>query len=90
MFETRKRRASGLGVVVSSAALGMFIALPAFAEPPSHGFHRPPHPVPVVKSHKPHAPHPAPNPPPSGHKPHVSHVEHKPHPELNPFAPPKP
>lgn len=88
MFEKKNSWVSRLGVVVASSALGMFIALPAFAEPPSHGFHQPPHPVPVVKAQKPHAPHPSLNPPPSGHKPHVTHMDHKPHPGLNPFTPP--
>ncbi len=62
-----------------------------------------PSPNPPPSGHKPHAGHPTLNPPPSGHKPHaghptlnpppsghVPHVAHKPHPELNPFAPPKP
>ena len=112
--------ASRLGTVVAGSALAMFVALPAFAEPPSHGFHHHPQPGPGPSNqHKPHAPHPTLNPPPGGHKPHaphqtlnpppsghkphaghptlnpppsghVPHVAHKPHPELNPFAPPKP
>ncbi len=96
--------ASRLGAVVVGTALAAFVALPAMAEPPSHGFHHHPQPGPGPSNqHKPHAPHPVLNPPPSGHKPHaghptlnpppsghVPHVAHKPHPELNPFAPPKP
>ena len=48
-----------LGAAVGGLALGAFIALPAVAEQPSHGFHTPPH---VVKVTKPHKPHPALNP----------------------------
>ncbi len=89
----RRTIVRGIGLLAAGLALTAFAALSAFAEPPSHGFH----------AHKPHAGHPSPNPPPGGHKPHaghptlnpppsghVPHVAHKPHPELNPFAPPKP
>lgn len=98
MFGTRRSWARGLGVAVTSLAIGAFVALPAMAEPPSHGFHH--HPVLGVptNNHKPHAPHPVIGPPTNHHAPHPvpgpptnnhgPHVAHKPHPGLNPFAPP--
>jgi len=97
MLTRKKSLASAVGLTLAGAALGAFVALPAMAEQPSHGFHHPPgthkphkpHPAPnpappPPAAHKPHKPHPVPNPPPSGHKPHTPH---KPHPSLNPFAP---
>ncbi len=108
MLRKKSSVARAVGVLSAGFALAAFVALPAMAEPPSHGFHahKPhaghPSPNPPPSGHKPHAGHPTLNPPPSGHKPHAGHptlnpppgghphVAHKPHPELNPFAPPKP
>ena len=97
MLGKQRSFARNLGAAAAGLALGAFVALPALAEPPSHGFHHPPgqhkphkpHPQlnPPPSGHKPHKPHPQLNPPPSGHKPHKPHQQHKPHPDLNPFAP---
>jgi hypothetical protein len=89
----KKSLARNLGTAIAGLALGAFVALPAMAEPPSHGFHthapRPPHaPKP---QHNPAPPppgtHTSPQPPPvviGPPPPHAPHAQHKPHPGLNP------
>ncbi len=83
----------GMGYAVTGLALGAFVALPALAEPPSHGFKH--HPVlgTPTNNHKPHAPHPVLGVPTNNHKPHAphpvlgtptnNHKPHAPHPVLN-------
>jgi hypothetical protein len=77
------------GGAVATVAAGAFLALPALAEPPSHGHvQRPPRPAVEhpVRVHAPHAPHK----PPPGFAPQTQdHPAHKPHPVLN-EGPPKP
>jgi hypothetical protein len=71
----RKRNlAWSLGLAVTGLGIAAFVARPAVAEPPSHGFHV-------------HAPHPVLVPAPNNERP-STHAVHKPHPAQNPFTNP--
>ena len=71
-----------LGLAVAGVTAGVFIALPALAEPPSHGFNtRPPRPT-IEHPTRVNAPHALHKPPPGFATPAQDHPLHKPHPVL--------